>query len=150
MIAAIDIADAAWARVAGLEPLTERAIGATLAHLGADRNVEISVLFAGDEEAASDPSRRFIRVASVIPTGRIDAHDVAYDLDGPLFVNTRFNCIARPGKRAGFKPIWLPAFMRDESPMQQVDCCHLNGLGLHDGLFLGMATAFCDRATPAA
>ncbi|HTN96904.1 MAG TPA: rRNA maturation RNase YbeY [Nordella sp.] len=52
MIAAIDIADAAWVRVEGLEPLTERAIAATLAHVGADRNVEISVLFAGDEEAA--------------------------------------------------------------------------------------------------
>lgn len=52
MIAAVDIADAAWARVEGLEPLTERAIRATLAHVGADRNVEISVLFAGDEEAA--------------------------------------------------------------------------------------------------
>jgi uncharacterized protein (TIGR03032 family) len=106
--------------------------------------------WSSDEEAASDPSRRLIRVASVIPTGRIDTHDVAYDLRGPLFVNTRFNCIARPSKRAGFKPIWIPAFMRDESPMQQVDCCHLNGLGLQDGLFLGMATAFCDRPTPAA
>jgi len=52
MIAAIDIADDAWARVAGLEPLTQRAISATLAHVDADRNVEISVLFAGDEEAA--------------------------------------------------------------------------------------------------
>lgn len=53
MIAAIDIADDAWARVADLEPLTERAIHATLAHTGADQNVEISVLFAGDAEAAT-------------------------------------------------------------------------------------------------
>lgn len=52
MIAAIDIADAAWERVAGLEHLTERAIKATLAHIGRGADVEISVLFAGDEEAA--------------------------------------------------------------------------------------------------
>lgn len=103
-----------------------------------------------DEEAASDPSRRFIRVASVVATGRIDAHDVAYGVDDPLFVNTRFNCIARPSKRAGFKPIWLPPFMRGESPMQQVDCCHLNGLGVGEFCFPEMATAFCDRSKPAA
>lgn len=53
MIAVIDIADDAWARVAGLEPLTERAIKATLAYVGAADDVEISVLFAGDEEAAT-------------------------------------------------------------------------------------------------
>ncbi len=52
MIAAIDIADDAWARVKDLEPLTERAIAAALAHAGADKNVEIGVLFASDEEAA--------------------------------------------------------------------------------------------------
>jgi probable rRNA maturation factor len=52
MIAAIDIADDAWARVAGLEQLTERAVAAALKHVHADSNVEISVLFAGDAEAA--------------------------------------------------------------------------------------------------
>lgn len=52
MIAAIDIADDAWARVADIESLTERAIAAALDHAGADRNVEIGVLFAGDQEAA--------------------------------------------------------------------------------------------------
>ena len=52
MIAAIDIADGAWTRIADLEPLTRRAIGAALDHVGADRNVEVDVLFASDEEAA--------------------------------------------------------------------------------------------------
>ena len=52
MIAAIDIADDAWARVADLEQLTERAIVAALDHAGAGRNVEVGVLFAGDAEAA--------------------------------------------------------------------------------------------------
>lgn len=52
MIAAVDIADDAWARVADLEGLTERAIAAALMHAGAGENVEISVLFASDAEAA--------------------------------------------------------------------------------------------------
>lgn len=103
-----------------------------------------------DDEAVSDPSCQIISVASVVSTGRIDAHDVAYDGDGPLFANTRFNCVARPSKRAGFKPIWRPAFMEGEASLQQADCCHLNGIGVRDGLHLEMATAFCDRPTPAA
>jgi probable rRNA maturation factor len=52
MIAAIDVADDAWARVGDLEALTRRAIEAALDHAGAGKNVEISVLFASDEEAA--------------------------------------------------------------------------------------------------
>ncbi|MGE4249000.1 MAG: rRNA maturation RNase YbeY [Parvibaculaceae bacterium] len=52
MIAAIDIADDAWARIAELEQLTDRAIEAVLEHAGADKNVEVSVLFASDAEAA--------------------------------------------------------------------------------------------------
>ena len=52
MIAAIDIADDAWACVEDLQPLTERAIQAALDHALADKNVEIGVLFASDEEAA--------------------------------------------------------------------------------------------------
>ncbi|MGE0006955.1 MAG: rRNA maturation RNase YbeY [Parvibaculaceae bacterium] len=52
MIAAIDIADDAWTRVADLEGLTGRAIAAALDHARAGGNVEVSVLFAGDAEAA--------------------------------------------------------------------------------------------------
>ena len=52
MIAAIDIADDAWSGVADLERLTERAIGAVLEHSQTDPNVEVSVLFASDAEAA--------------------------------------------------------------------------------------------------
>jgi uncharacterized protein (TIGR03032 family) len=103
-----------------------------------------------DKEAASDPARRLIKIASAVATGRIDAHDVAYDLDGALFANTRFNCIARPSTRAHFKRIWQPAFMGDGFPMSKVDCCHLNGIGVRDGVFVEMATAFCERSEPAA
>ncbi|TMJ42326.1 MAG: rRNA maturation RNase YbeY [Alphaproteobacteria bacterium] len=52
MIAAIDVADDAWARVTDLEALTRRAIEAALDYAGVGKNVEISVLFASDEEAA--------------------------------------------------------------------------------------------------
>jgi probable rRNA maturation factor len=52
MIAAIDIADDGWSRVGDLERLTERAIAAALAHAEVGPNVEISVLFASDAEAA--------------------------------------------------------------------------------------------------
>lgn len=52
MIAAIDIADDAWTHIGDLEALTERAIMAALDHVGAGRNVEVSVLFASDAEAA--------------------------------------------------------------------------------------------------
>ena len=52
MIAAIDIGDDAWSGIADLERLTERAIGAALAHAEADPNVEVGVLFASDAEAA--------------------------------------------------------------------------------------------------
>ena len=52
MIAAIDIADDAWTRVRDLEELTGRAIEAALDHARVDKNVEIGVLFANDEEAA--------------------------------------------------------------------------------------------------
>jgi probable rRNA maturation factor len=52
MIAAIQIADDAWSGVADLERLTERAIGAALEHAQTDLNVEVSILFASDAEAA--------------------------------------------------------------------------------------------------
>lgn len=106
--------------------------------------------WSDDQEATNDSTSQVINVESAIATGRIDAHDVAIDRDGPLFANTRFNCIARPGQRVGFSPIWHPPFMDRESSSQRVDCCHLNGIGVRDGIFPEMATAFCDRFEPAA
>lgn len=85
----------------------------------------------------------------VYDTGRLDAHDVAFDRRGPLFANTRFNCVARPSEQVRFIRAWRPAFMAELPLNLAVDCCHLNGIGVRDGR-LSMATAFCDRAEPAA
>lgn len=64
-------------------------------------------------------------------TGELDAHDVALDGDGqPLFVNTRFNCLARPSMRYSFEPIWKPDFISGYVPE---DRCHLNGLAMEHG-----------------
>lgn len=77
-------------------------------------------------------------------TGRLDVHDVAFGERGLHFVNTRFNCISRPSERVNFKLCWLPPFMTDMIPR---DCCHLNGLGMHDGR-PALATAFCQGKSP--
>lgn len=71
-------------------------------------------------------------------TGRLNVHDVALDERGLCFVNTRFNCLARPSDRANFRRIWQPWFITER---QRGDCCHLNGVGVRDGR-VTMATAF--------
>jgi len=64
-------------------------------------------------------------------TGSLDAHDVGLDGDdGVVFVNTRFNCLARPSNRHSFEPLWRPAFI---SALIDEDRCHLNGLAMEDG-----------------
>lgn len=85
----------------------------------------------------------------VYSTGRLDAHDVAFDHRGVLFANTRFNCVARPSERVHFKRVWRPWFMGETPPTLAVDCCHLNGIGVRAGR-LEMATAFCEHSGAAA
>jgi uncharacterized protein (TIGR03032 family) len=86
------------------------------------------------------------QLEAVYSTGRLDAHDLAFDRRGLLFANTRFNCIARPSERTNFTRTWRPSFMLHAA---RRDCCHLNGVGVRDGR-LSMATAFCERDAPAA
>lgn len=63
-------------------------------------------------------------------TGYLDAHDVAFDAKGqPIFVNTRFNCLATVDERHSFKPIWQPDFITD---LVDEDRCHLNGLAIDE------------------
>jgi uncharacterized protein (TIGR03032 family) len=85
-------------------------------------------------------------VESVRYTGRLDAHDLAFDRRGLLFATTRFNCVARPSDRVNFQRHWQPPFI---SQMHNGDCCHLNGVGVKEGR-LAIATAFCESAAPAA
>ena len=64
-------------------------------------------------------------------TGQFDAHDVALDSDGvPIFVNTRFNCVARIDHRHSFSELWRPPFI---SRLVNEDRCHLNGFAVEDG-----------------
>jgi uncharacterized protein (TIGR03032 family) len=85
-------------------------------------------------------------VDEVYATGRIDAHDLAFDRRGLLFANTRFNCVARPSERVHFLRSWQPPFV---TAAVRTDCCHLNGIGVRDGR-LAVATAFCDSDSPKA
>lgn len=64
-------------------------------------------------------------------TGTLDAHDVGLDDEGrPVFVNTRFNCLARTSQRHSFEVIWKPPFITD---IVDEDRCHLNGLAMENG-----------------
>jgi uncharacterized protein (TIGR03032 family) len=64
-------------------------------------------------------------------TGDLDIHDLAAGGDGrPVFVNTRFNCLATLDDRFSFAPLWQPPFI---SALVPEDRCHLNGLALEDG-----------------
>ncbi|MFK7875247.1 MAG: TIGR03032 family protein [Paracoccaceae bacterium] len=65
-------------------------------------------------------------------TGDIDIHDI-HPLDGssaPIFVATRFNCLATLDYRNSFKPVWTPPFI---DRIAAEDRCHLNGLAMRDG-----------------
>lgn len=64
-------------------------------------------------------------------TGDLDAHDVGIDASGiPLFINTRFNCLATISDRYSFQEVWRPPFI---SALVDEDRCHLNGLAMRDG-----------------
>ncbi|MBB3989757.1 uncharacterized protein (TIGR03032 family) [Croceicoccus naphthovorans] len=62
-------------------------------------------------------------------TGSLDAHDVGLDGAGnPIFVNTRYNCLATVDPKHSFREIWRPSFITD---LVQEDRCHLNGLAMN-------------------
>ncbi len=59
-------------------------------------------------------------------TGDIDVHDIHERADGtPVFVATRFNCLAQLSERGSFEPIWHPPFI---DRIAAEDRCHLNGM----------------------
>lgn len=65
-------------------------------------------------------------------TGDIDIHDIVPRADPapPVFVVTRFNCLATLAPKASFAPIWTPPFI---DRIAAEDRCHLNGLAVQDG-----------------
>lgn len=77
-------------------------------------------------------------------TGDLHTHDVVFEGDNLLVVNTRFSCLARLDPRYNFVPVWKPAFVTDIVPE---DRCHLNGVALRDGK-AAYATALGMTDTP--
>jgi uncharacterized protein (TIGR03032 family) len=64
-------------------------------------------------------------------TGDLDIHDVAFAAGlRPIFVNTRFSCLAEASDGWSFRPIWKPSFVTKLAPE---DRCHLNGLATESG-----------------
>jgi uncharacterized protein (TIGR03032 family) len=76
-------------------------------------------------------------------TGQMNVHDVAVDRAGrPIFVNTRFGCLATVSDEFSFVPVWRPPFLPELTPG---DKCHLNGLAMRDGR-LAYATSVSQTA----
>ena len=64
-------------------------------------------------------------------TGDVDIHDIRLDSGGePVFVVTRFNCLARLDPTHSFRPVWMPPFI---DRLAAEDRCHLNGLAMCEG-----------------
>lgn len=64
-------------------------------------------------------------------TGVLDTHDVGLSASGePLFIATRFNCLAATSWVHSFAPVWQPFFI---SLVVAEDRCHLNGLAMRGG-----------------
>lgn len=65
-------------------------------------------------------------------TGDVDAHDIVVSDSGDVyFVNTLLSCVAKTSDEFSFEPFWKPPFI---SRLAAEDRCHLNGLGLRDGV----------------
>lgn len=64
-------------------------------------------------------------------TGDVDAHDIGFGPDmRPVFVNTRFSCIASVADGHSFRAEWTPPFV---SRLAAEDRCHLNGMAMEEG-----------------
>jgi len=63
-------------------------------------------------------------------TGDIDIHDIHIKINNsPIFVATRFNCLATLGPKYSFKPVWRPPFI---DRIAAEDRCHLNGMAIEN------------------
>lgn len=79
---------------------------------------------SGDYDAVYVPRVSWI-------TGDLDIHDVAFNANKkPVFVNTRFSCIAEASDGWSFRPLWTPPFI---TKLAAEDRCHLNGLAMENG-----------------
>jgi uncharacterized protein (TIGR03032 family) len=88
-----------------------------------------NLMQAGETDASGCDAMFAPRFSYV--TGDLDIHDVGIGSDGePVFVNTLFNCLARPSRQRSFEQVWTPPFI---TGLKAEDRCHLNGLAMKDG-----------------
>lgn len=113
------------ARAMGLWTDTQRILVSTIFQVWRFENV---VPPGGHAEGAD---KHYVpRVAHT--TGDVDAHEIVVLPDGRIvFVNTAYSCLATLSQTHSFKPYWVPPFI---SKLANEDRCHLNGLGMRDGL----------------
>lgn len=82
---------------------------------------------------------------SIHLTGDVDAHELAFNAQGePLFVASKYSCIATTSSTHSFKSVWKPSFIDRLLPE---DSCHLNGLCMENGE-LKYVTLFAATAQP--
>jgi uncharacterized protein (TIGR03032 family) len=77
-------------------------------------------------------------------TGDLDLHDMAFDKQLVLAVNTRYSCISVIDGYFNFTPIWQPPFVTGFGPD---DRCHLNGMAFHESK-VRYVTALGETNTP--
>lgn len=71
------------------------------------------------------------QLQSVIPTGFLDAHDIASpSADEAIIVDTHHSCLRRITAEGTQEAVWKPDFISDLAPE---DRCHLNGLASEAG-----------------
>jgi uncharacterized protein (TIGR03032 family) len=77
-------------------------------------------------------------------TAYCDLHDMAFDGQIVLAVNTRYSCVCVIDGHFNFTPLWQPPFVTDFSGD---DRCHLNGMAFHERK-LRYVTALGQTNTP--
>jgi uncharacterized protein (TIGR03032 family) len=115
-----------YQRAMGVHALSDRLYVGSLFQIWRLENV-----LQPNERANEHFDRLFVpRNAQTV--GDVDVHEVSVDRAGRIiFVNTKFSCLATVSTKYGFRPIWKPEYI---SKLAAEDRCHLNGLGMENGL----------------
>jgi uncharacterized protein (TIGR03032 family) len=77
-------------------------------------------------------------------TGYLDLHDMAFDKQIVLAINTRYSCLCVIDGFFNFTPIWQPPFVTEFTPE---DRCHLNGMAFAERR-VNYVTALGETNTP--
>jgi len=63
-------------------------------------------------------------------SGAVQMHDIGWQGDTLIGVNTAFSCLCRVDGLHSFEPVWKPNFITE---LQPDDRCHLNGMAMVNG-----------------